>query len=63
MAEKKAAEKKQTTSSTRKIQKGDAYLCEICGLQVNVDLCGEYLESKGLNCCGKPMKEKSKAKA
>jgi hypothetical protein len=61
MAEKKAAAK--TTSSAPKMSKGDAYLCEVCGLQVNVDICGEFLKSKNLQCCGKPMKEKSKGKA
>jgi len=45
-------------AAKKKISKGDAYLCEICGLQVNVDVCGEFLESKGLSCCGKPMKQK-----
>ena len=45
-------------AAKKKISKGDAYLCEICGLQVNVDVCGEFLESKGLSCCGKSMKQK-----
>ena len=39
MADKTAAEKK----SGKKMEKGDAYLCEICGLQVNVEMCAERL--------------------
>jgi hypothetical protein len=58
MAGKTNAENK--AKAAKKIEKGDAYLCEICGLQVNVDLCGEYLATKQLSCCGKPMKEKAK---
>ena len=58
---KKAAPAKvsKTKAAASKINKGDAYLCEICGLQVNVDVCGEYLETTGLYCCGKAMKEKT----
>ena len=46
-------------AAASKINKGDAYLCEICGLQVNVDVCGEYLETTGLYCCGKAMGKKT----
>ena len=60
MADKKAITGKQAKSSAQKIAKGDSYLCEICGLQVNVDVCGEFLASKGLSCCGKPMKPRNK---
>ncbi len=61
MAEKKEAVKK--AAPAQKIEKGDAYLCEVCGLQVNVDICGEFLKSKSLSCCGQPMKSKGKVKA
>ena len=61
MADKKTAQKKQATPSAKKMKKGDSYLCEVCGLQVNVDICGEFLASKGLSCCGHPMKQKGQA--
>jgi hypothetical protein len=61
MADKKISVGKQSTSPAKKMEKGDSYLCEICGLQVNIDVCGEFLESKGPSCCGKPMKQKAKA--
>jgi hypothetical protein len=47
MAGKTSSEKK--TASSKKVENGDAYLCEICGLQVNVDVRGEILASKQLS--------------
>jgi hypothetical protein len=61
MAGKANADKKTTQAKTgQNVSKGDAYLCEICGLQLHVDLCGEFLASKGLSCCGKGMKKQEK---
>jgi hypothetical protein len=45
----------------KRISKGDTYLCEICGLQVIVDDYGQVMETQGLYCCEKPMKEKTGA--
>jgi hypothetical protein len=59
MAAKEEPRKKADLASSQKINKGDAYLCEICGLQVHVDLCGEFLTSKDLSCCGHSMKKKT----
>jgi hypothetical protein len=59
MADKVAAKKASKDKAEQKIGKGDAYLCEICGLQLHVDLCGEFLASKGLSCCGNAMKKKA----
>ena len=33
-----------------KINKGDTYLCEVCGLQVKIDVCCENLAARGLSC-------------
>jgi hypothetical protein len=52
-----ATGKSEKGQAAEPMSKGDKYLCEICGLQVNVDICGEYLEKKGLSCCGKAMKK------
>jgi hypothetical protein len=60
MAEKKAAKPAAKPAAKKTMSKGDAYLCEVCGLQVNVDICGEFLESKGLHCCGKAMQKAAK---
>jgi len=49
MAEKKA---------TKKIAKGDAYTCEVCGLSVVVDEACGCVDVCDIICCGKPMKEK-----
>lgn len=49
-------------SASKKMNKGDQYLCEICALSLHVDECGEFLASKGPNCCGHPMKKTSKLK-
>ena len=65
VAKKPAAAAKATTAKTTtaksagKINKGDAYLCEVCGLGVNVDVCGDFLETTALYCCDKPMKKKT----
>jgi hypothetical protein len=55
------ADKAAQKTDAAKMKKGDAYLCEVCGLQVNVDICGEFLASKGPSCCGKKMKPASGA--
>lgn len=54
---------KTTKKAEAKMSPGDAYLCEVCGLQVNVDICGEFLKSKApLSCCGQKMAAKNAAK-
>jgi hypothetical protein len=63
MADKTTAKQSPAKKAAKKLMsKGEAYLCEIYGLSVNVDACGEFRESQGLICCGKPMKEKSSSK-
>ncbi|HAV10503.1 MAG TPA: hypothetical protein DCX22_02670 [Dehalococcoidia bacterium] len=50
----------------KKVDKGDSYVCGVCGLAVTVDSCGRATMSD-IICCGKPMKTKAaktvKAKA
>ncbi len=55
------AEKTVKKTASAKVSKGDAYLCEICGLQLNVDICGDYLKSSGPSCCGHKMQHKATA--
>jgi hypothetical protein len=57
------AAKSKPRAAANKLSKGDAYLCEICGLGVNVDVCGDFLETTGLYCCNKAMKKTGTAKA
>lgn len=60
MPVKKAAPKK--AAAKKKTVKGDAYVCEVCGLAVSVDeVCG-CVDVCDIICCGKPMKPK-KARA
>jgi hypothetical protein len=61
MAEKTVAKTGKKGDAQEKMSPGDAYLCEVCGLQVNVDICGDFLASgKSLSCCGKKMAAKGK---
>ncbi len=53
--------KKQAPKKTRKVAKGDSYVCGVCGLAVTVDACG-FAEASEIICCGKAMKPKAKAK-
>ena len=52
---------KKETTTKRKVSKGDAYECGVCGMSVIVDEpCG--CEETIITCCDQPMKEKTKAK-
>jgi hypothetical protein len=58
------AVKKATTK--KRVSRGDAMVCEVCGLSVVVEQVGDIAvrEDNVLLCCSKPMKKKaSKAKA
>ena len=59
MAEKKAIPKKKTT--TRKVNKGDSLVCEVCGLTLAVEQVGNiaFVEENALLCCGKPLTKKA----
>ncbi len=69
--ERKVTAKKSTSAATAakskagssKMNKGDAYQCEICGLQVYVDEMGEVLETTGLYCCSEAMKKAGATKS
>ncbi len=59
---KKAATQKPLAK--KKVAKGNAYVCEVCGLTVTVDTVCGCVDVCDIVCCGKPMKEKkAKAKA
>jgi hypothetical protein len=61
-AEAKSTPKSRAKATAdKKMSKGDEYLCEVCALSLHVDICGEFLESKGPVCCGQPMKKKTGA--
>lgn len=61
--EAKAATASKKTSK-KKLNKGQALACEVCGLSIVVDEIGDEIieEDSVLLCCGKPMKEKSSVK-
>ena len=62
-AEKKVAPAKKTTAK-RKTNKGDSFVCEVCGLSVIVDEYGDVLDAQEIICCAKPMKQSAgKAKS
>jgi hypothetical protein len=69
MPEKKAAPVKATATkpaSTKKVAKGDAYSCSVCGLVVTVDETCGCVDTCDIICCNEPMKSKktaTKAKA
>ncbi len=44
------------TPTKKKVKKGDAYVCEICGLAVSVDEACGCVEVCNIICYGKPMK-------
>jgi hypothetical protein len=54
--------KKQAPKKTRKVAKGDSYVCGVCGLAVTVDACG-VTETSEIICCAQVMKPKAKAKS
>jgi hypothetical protein len=61
MADKKETTQKATSgrkAPTKRVARGDKYVCEVCGLGVTIDEecgCAEFHE---ILCCGKPMTEK-----
>jgi hypothetical protein len=56
-------DKKEATTK-KKVSKGDAYECGVCGMAVVVEEPCGCEDDFALMCCGEPMKaRKSKAKA
>lgn len=54
---------KNAKTTTKKVSKGDIYMCGGCGLTVIVDdECG-CEDACDIMCCGEPMGIKTKAKA
>ena len=64
MAEKKGVKKttkKVARVSPKRIRKGDAYKCGVCGLAVTVDeVCG-CIDTCDIICCEKPMRPRKRA--
>jgi hypothetical protein len=58
MPDKKAAPAKGTT---KKVAKGDAYSCGVCGLVVTVDETCGCVDTCDIICCNEPMKPKKTA--
>jgi hypothetical protein len=56
----KAATAVRKPSTSRKVNKGDSLVCEVCGLGVVVDEISGYTEESVLLCCGKPMRQRAK---
>ncbi|MCR4394178.1 MAG: hypothetical protein NUV31_07410 [Dehalococcoidales bacterium] len=57
-SETKAVRKKASSTTRKRMSKGDVYECEVCGLSVVIDeVCG-CAEVCDIICCSKPMKEK-----
>jgi hypothetical protein len=44
-----------------RLKKGTKLVCQPCGRQVSVDCCG--VSETTIWCCGRPMKNKNKAKS
>jgi hypothetical protein len=51
---------KLATGITKKVKKGDKYLCDVCGLVVSVDTVCGCVDMCDILCCGKAMKHKQK---
>ncbi|HUL22023.1 MAG TPA: hypothetical protein VLZ10_11250 [Thermodesulfobacteriota bacterium] len=62
MAAKKPAKKVTKKGVVKKrVKKGDAYKCGVCGLAVTVDeVCG-CIDTCDIICCEKPMRPKKRA--
>jgi len=54
MTEHKAKTEPKATTK-KKVAKGDAYVCEVCGLAVSVDETCGCVDVCDIICCGKPM--------
>jgi hypothetical protein len=68
-ADKKAAAAKIETAQKKpfikkKINKGQALACEVCGMSVVIEEIGDLVveQDSVLLCCGKPMKDKATVK-
>ncbi len=57
---KKAPAAATKRAAARKISKGEAMVCEACGLSVLVDEYNGYVEETTLVCCGVPMKNRAR---
>ncbi len=58
-AVKKAVAEKKKAPAKKRVSKGDAYECGVCGVAIVVDdACGCDAEYHEFICCGKPMKKK-----
>jgi len=49
---------KKETITKKKVAKGDAYECGVCGMSIIVDEPCGCEDTCDIMCCGEPMKEK-----
>jgi hypothetical protein len=58
----KAVATARKPAARKKYDKGEALVCDVCGLAVTVDALGDYAytEESALLCCGAPMKAKAR---
>jgi len=49
---------KKETITKKKVAKGDAYECGVCGMSIVVDEPCGCEDTCDIMCCGEPMKEK-----
>ena len=50
--------RQKDTTAKKKVSKGDAYECGVCGMAVVVDEPCTCEDDFALMCCGEPMKER-----
>ena len=60
----KVATTQKKTPVKKKVSKGQALACEVCGMSVVVEEIGDLVVEKDsvLLCCGKPMRDKATIK-
>ncbi len=59
-----ASRRSATKSSAKRLNKGDALVCGVCGFSVIVDEMGDVMEAEEIICCEQPMKQRtSRARA
>jgi hypothetical protein len=58
----KAASKSPATraASKKTANKGDSFVCDVCGLSVIVDEWGDVVGAQEILCCGQTMKQRTR---
>jgi hypothetical protein len=53
------ARRRAAKGASGKMNKGDVLACDLCGLTVVVDECGDIMAAQEVMCCDQPMKLKA----